>query len=287
VIDPDIRGKRVLVLEDQLVNQTVIQKQLQKLDVACTLVADGVKGLEILEKESFDLILCDCSMPVMNGYDFTRALRKREKAAHHIRVPVLALTANAFREDVDRCLEAGMDDFISKPVTMNRLSAMLTKWLRPVIAQSSPVSAVVTGMPITMPAEISSTAIDFAALQEIIGGDDPETLDLVLAAFLATARTSLTDIEEAISDGDPKRIKAATHGAKGDARNAAATALAKLYAELESKNKEGDRAASHALTLLAGAEVVRVEGVIREHLKLRSLASKIDLDALGKSWGRS
>src|SRR6202012_3802219 len=82
------------------------------------------------EKERFDLILCDCSMPEMNGYDFTRALRRCEASAGEGRhVPVIALTANAFREDADKCFEAGMDDFISKPVTMDRLAAMLLRWL--------------------------------------------------------------------------------------------------------------------------------------------------------------
>ena len=123
---PSLSGKRVLILEDRLLNQTVIQKQLKKLGVDCMLVANGVKGLEMLDRQRFDLILCDCSMPVMNGYEFTRALRQQESAqVDDRRVPVIALTANAFREDVDRCLENGMDDFISKPVTMDRLAAML------------------------------------------------------------------------------------------------------------------------------------------------------------------
>ena len=127
---PTLVGKRVLVLEDRLLNQTVIQKQLRKLGVDCALVDNGVKGLEMLDRQRFDLILCDCSMPVMNGYEFTQALRLRESTqpvARHI--PVIALTANAFREDVDRCLISGMDDFISKPVTIDRLAATMFRWL--------------------------------------------------------------------------------------------------------------------------------------------------------------
>jgi CheY-like chemotaxis protein len=122
--------KKVLVLEDRLVNQTVISRQLKTLNIACTIVGDGLLGLEALASGTYDVILCDCSMPRMNGYDFTRALRQREeerKDGSHI--PVIAMTANAFREDMEKCFAAGMDDFVSKPVTLDRLSTVLAHWL--------------------------------------------------------------------------------------------------------------------------------------------------------------
>ena len=287
-ISLDIRGKRVLVLEDRLVNQVVIRKQLLKLGIEATLAVDGVKGLEALDRGTFDIILCDCSMPVMNGYQFTRALRQREassKAPGHI--PVIALTANAFQEDVDRCIQSGMDDFMSKPVTMDRLSAMLGRWLKTGTKEpSSQVSA--RANTLARPAStLSIPAIDLSGLTEIMGSDDPEPITQVLAAFLATAGTSLAYIEEALASGDRKRIKAATHGAKGDARNASATALADIYAELESRNKDGDQAASQALATSAALEVRRVEDFIREHLKAVPLAKTDDASASVSQWGRS
>jgi len=286
-ISLDIRGKRVLVLEDRLVNQIVIQKQLRKLGIESVLAADGAQGLAILEKDSFDLILCDCSMPIMNGYQFTRALRKQEQSKQQSRIPVLALTANAFREDVDRCLESGMDDFISKPVTMDRLSAMLARWLRPANEEaSSRVSARTEGLGIT-PIATTTPIIDFSNLIEIMGADEPGTINQVLAAFLMTAATAQEHVEEAVLSGDRKRVKAATHGAKGDARNAAATALADIYAELEIKNKEGDDADLHDLAVSAGLEVRRAENFIREHLRVVAPNLRGEVSASNMNWGKS
>ena len=259
---PSLSGKRVLILEDRLLNQTVIQKQLKKLGVDCVLVVNGVKGLEMLDRQRFDLILCDCSMPVMNGYEFTRALRRRESAqVDDRRLPVIALTANAFREDVDRCLQSGMDDFISKPVTMDRLAAMLLRWLNP----HAPVAAASD----RAPSDDAGTAptIDIGALGEILGTTEPEMLDEVLAQFVSVAVESLSNVEAAVSSGDPDRIKAAAHGAKGEARCSAAMVLAGLYSELESQAEKNDRAAWQELIARTEVEVRRVEHFIQKRLR--------------------
>jgi signal transduction histidine kinase/DNA-binding NarL/FixJ family response regulator/HPt (histidine-containing phosphotransfer) domain-containing protein len=258
---PSLSGKRVLILEDRLLNQTVIQKQLKKLGVDCVLVANGVMGLEMLDRQRFDLILCDCSMPVMNGYEFTQALRRRESAqVNDRRVPVIALTANAFREDVDRCLESGMDDFISKPVTMDRLAAMLLRWLSPNAPAAAALGRAQTDHVGTAP------TIDIGALAEILGTNEPEMLNEVLAQFVSVVVESLSNVDAAVSSGDPDRIKAAAHGAKGEARCSAAIGLAGLYSELESQAKNNDRAASQELIARTEVEVRRVERFIRERL---------------------
>ena len=259
---PSLRGKRVLVLEDRLLNQNVIQKQLKKLGIDCVLAADGVKGLEMLAHQQFDLILCDCSMPMMNGYEFTQALRLRESArrdGHHM--PVIALTANAFREDVERCLKAGMDDFISKPVTMDRLAAMLVRWLSP------PGTTATAAVDQEKTDDIKVTPmIDIRALAEILGTNKPEMLNEVLAEFVGVAGNSLSNVEAAVTSGDPDRIKLAAHGAKGEARCAAAIGLAGLYSELERRAKDDDRAVSLELLIRTAVEVKHVRDFIQERL---------------------
>jgi signal transduction histidine kinase/CheY-like chemotaxis protein len=256
-IGPAIGGSRVLVLEDRLVNQTVIRKQLKKLGINCVLVANGALGLEALTRQEFDLVLCDCSMPEMNGYDFTRALRHREaETGGDRRLPVIALTANAFREDADKCREAGMDDFISKPVTMDRLAAVLVRWLT-VPGSGAPPAASGTGL---------GPMIDLSALSDILGSDEPNLLNQVLAEFLAAAGASLSDVESAVATGDPVSIKSAAHGAKGEARCAAATALSDLYAELDRTAKDGDRVVAQRLVARAATELCRVEDFIRGRL---------------------
>jgi HPt (histidine-containing phosphotransfer) domain-containing protein len=174
---------------------------------------------------------------------------------------VIALTANAFREDVERCLKAGMDDFISKPVTMGRLAAMLVRWLSP------------PGTTATAAVEQEKTddikvrpTIDIGALAEILGTSKPDMLNEVLAEFVGAAGDSLSNVEAAVSSGDPDRIKAAAHGAKGEARCAAAVRLAGLYSELEHKAESGDQAVSRELVARTAVEVRRVEDFIRERL---------------------
>ncbi|MET1026640.1 MAG: ATP-binding protein [Dongiaceae bacterium] len=258
---PALNGTHVLVLEDRLVNQTVIQKQLKKLGIDCTLAVNGIKGLEILDRRRFDLILCDCSMPEMNGYDFTRVLRRREASeTGGRRVPVIALTANAFHEDADKCFEAGMDDFISKPVTMDRLAAMLVRWL-------SPLDKTVATIDLKQRDDaVLGQMIDIQALAEILGTDEPETLNQVLTEFLETAGSSLSGVEAAVLKGASDHIEAAAHSAKGEARCAAATGLAELYAELERLAKKGDQAGAQGLAVRAATELRHVEDYIRGRL---------------------
>lgn len=256
-----LRGTHVLVLEDRLINQTVIRNQLTKLGVDCTLVVNGLKGLEMLERRSFDLVLCDCSMPGMDGYEFTRALREREASrGDGRRLTVIALTANAFREDAENCYAAGMDDFISKPVTMDRLSAALVKWMK---ASEMPAGRK-TGAAIAPP-------IDLLVLAEIMGSDDPDILTIMLVEFRAVVGVSLAEVEAAVSSGACERVRAAAHGAKGEARSAAANRLAALYGDIERVARDGDQSALQGLVGQAAAEVRRVLDFIRERLGTASL----------------
>jgi len=249
-----LKEKRFLVLEDRLANQTIIQKQLRKLGIACTLVPNGLRGLDALKQERFDLILCDCSMPEMNGYDFTRAVRRQEAAAQDgRRIPIIAMTANAFREDAEQCFEAGMDDFISKPVTLARMATVLRSWLNPAAEVSE------SGNPVPMDVAERSRAIDMDLLAEMLGTDDRTELDEILTLFLPVARASLADMEKALSSGCAEAIAAAAHGAKGEAQSAAAIGLAGVYAEIERQTKGGNIDGLGAFGALAAAEVRRVE----------------------------
>ncbi|WP_337997502.1 ATP-binding protein [Oleispirillum naphthae] len=258
---PGLTGMQVLVLEDRVVNQTVIQKQLKKLGIDCMLAINGIKGLEVLDHQDFDLILCDCFMPRMDGYEFTRVLRKREAdQADGLHVPVIALTANAFREDADKCLEAGMDDFISKPVTMDRLIAMLVKWLPP----AKPVS-VASNQPRSDQAD-TIQMIDMEALAEILGTNEPDMLNQMLSEFLTVAGTSLAEVETAVLSGGADSIKSAAHGAKGEARYAAASGLAGLYAEVE-RQANDDSGSLRDLLARAAVEIHRIEEFVRGRLE--------------------
>ncbi|MCH9651473.1 MAG: response regulator [Deltaproteobacteria bacterium] len=123
------QGYRVLVAEDNSINQVVIASQLEVLGIACQLAVGGLEALAALEKGSFDLILMDCQMPGLDGYQTTERIRQGESEGH--RAPIIALTASAVQQDLDRCFEAGMDDVLSKPYREDQLRAVLNRWLPP------------------------------------------------------------------------------------------------------------------------------------------------------------
>ncbi|MCB2109015.1 MAG: response regulator, partial [Rhodobacteraceae bacterium] len=258
-----LNGKNVLVLEDSLVNQTVISRQLRLFGIQFTIAADGQKGLEALDQREFDCILCDCSMPVMNGFEFTRIVREREaregENRHRI---IIALTANAFREDEEKCKAAGMDDFMSKPVTLGRLSSALDKWIGAGSTKQAPPAPVqkMNGSPVN-----GSPAIDLSALTDILGTDDRELQNGLLTDFVHTAHESLAGIEGAFEENDFVQLKAVAHKAKGESRSMGAAGLGDLYAALEEAAKAKDAKKIEDLKGLTASAVRGVEEFVSRH----------------------
>ena len=125
---PD-RALKVLVVEDEAVNQRVVVRMLSRLGMESALATNGEAALRQLQGDRFDAILMDCQMPVMDGYDASRAIRARE-ASQGGHIPIIGLTANAMPGDRERCLEAGMDDYITKPLAQRVLDETLARWLR-------------------------------------------------------------------------------------------------------------------------------------------------------------
>jgi CheY-like chemotaxis protein len=122
-------GYRILVAEDQSVNWKLVDRLLEKRGHEAVNAADGESALKRLESEHYDLVLMDCQMPLLDGYETTRELRRREAAQNRSRVPIVAMTASAMQGDRERCLEAGMDDYLAKPITAERLDELLDRWL--------------------------------------------------------------------------------------------------------------------------------------------------------------
>jgi CheY-like chemotaxis protein len=123
------RGVRILVAEDNVINQKVAQSILSKLGCKADVVANGLEAVRALELINYDLVLMDCQMPEMGGFEATAVIRDPESKVLNHKVPVIAMTANAMKGDREQCIEAGMDDYLSKPAKKDELAGILEKWL--------------------------------------------------------------------------------------------------------------------------------------------------------------
>jgi CheY-like chemotaxis protein len=122
----ELKEVRILVVEDNVVNQRLAMKLLEKLGCWVDVAANGVEAVNRLKKFSYDLILMDCQMPEMDGYEATAEIRRREGASRH--TPIIAMTAHAMLGDREKCLSAGMDDYVAKPIKKETVLEMIMKW---------------------------------------------------------------------------------------------------------------------------------------------------------------
>jgi signal transduction histidine kinase/ActR/RegA family two-component response regulator/HPt (histidine-containing phosphotransfer) domain-containing protein len=220
---------RVLAVEDNAVNRRLLVRQLERLGCSCEAVSDGEGALAALERGEFGLVLLDCQMPGLDGYQTAAEIRRRERG--HRRVPIVALTANATAADRRRCLDAGMDDFVPKPATLDDLSAALDRWDRP----------------------FDETAL--AAFADVAAG--PGGLKPLLEQFLEDADGRLRAAREALARGDAQACGGEAHALKGAAAAVGAGGLRELARRMEEAGRAGDADALPRLLAQAEAEAAR------------------------------
>jgi len=138
-MSPTAKSSRILIVEDDLANQFGTASILKHLGYKVAVANNGQEALELLYKNEYALVLMDCSMPVMNGYDATVIIRDQTSKVRNHAIPIIALTSNARREDRNKCLAVGMNDYLSKPILIPDLLAMMEKWaaIEPTVANCS------------------------------------------------------------------------------------------------------------------------------------------------------
>ena len=240
------RSLKILVAEDNSVNQKLITRLLEKRGHRVTLASNGVQALAALEKAPYDLVLMDVQMPGMDGLEATTLLRAREKASGEHQA-VVAMTALVMKGDRDRCMAAGMDGYLSKPIAPQELDDVLDRYRSPGHAEATVAepSSVLEG-PILVKdlfQRIDGDRIFLSELLQLLREDSPEQI--------RTAR-------EAIANGNAAALQRVGHALRGALANLAAPTAAAIAGELESKGKAGD-ISSAAITLSAfESELTRV-----------------------------
>jgi two-component system sensor histidine kinase/response regulator len=223
------KGARVLVAEDNEVNQKVAVRLLEKQGYRVEVADNGREALEACKRSRYDAVLMDGQMPGMDGFEATQRIRAEEGADR--RTPIIAMTASAMKGDRERCLEAGMDDYVSKPVTPESLEAVLKKWVKtppsasPVVPASPPLSA--------------DELLDEAVIQSLMSVDEDGTLmDEVVATFLRIAPARLTALHKA-ARGNAVQLERAAHSFLGSCGNLGCRRMAELCARLEVLGRSG------------------------------------------------
>jgi len=231
----------ILVVEDNAVNQQVMAGILGILGYNADIVADGSSALQALRASAYAMVLTDCEMPEMDGYELTRRIRDPLSGVLNPQIPVIAVTAHSLSGDREHCMAAGMDDYLSKPIRPDLLDKALTQWIgagRSFVEGVKPDPA--EALKPEPPAEIQFDADD---LVERLMGNRPLAIRIA-ETFVNNMPRELLALSTAIGNSDGEAIVIAAHSIKGAAANAAGTSLANLAAQLESLGRAGDIASA-------------------------------------------
>ncbi|MDY0325394.1 MAG: response regulator [Candidatus Cloacimonadaceae bacterium] len=244
-----LRGIRVLLAEDNLTNQEIIQAVLEEAGMNVAIAANGKVVVRMVQEQIFDVVLMDVQMPEMDGYDATRAIRGLAPPVQQI--PIIAMTAHAMKGDEEKCLAAGMNGYVAKPITQERLFRTLWRWTRArKEAPKGPEAALATPAPALLkegelPESLPGLEIG-AAMRAL--SFEPDVFRRILFKFFETNQTTLSSIRAAIAAGDNKALRYLAHSLKGSAGNIAAIELESAARELEViAQQEGDLAVAPEL----------------------------------------
>lgn len=260
--------KLILVVEDNETNQDVISTQLKILGFGVEVAGNGFEGLELWKSGRFDLVLADCHMPVMDGFEMTKEIRNHEQEQAWQRVPIIAITANALKGEAERCVSAGMDDYLSKPVEIARLRNTLMRWL----SQRVDANASADGNSNSDSGTLEHTRdpVDPTIMKEILGSEKPALFARMMTSFVKKAGADVKSLLDALDSGDSERAGMLAHKLKSAARSIGAGEFSDHCAMIELGAKEG-----HALETKESGDRLKhlfheVDMFVREYSRAHS-----------------
>ena len=238
----------ILLVEDNLINQQVALGILQIQGYSVTVVNNGREALDAYAQGAFDLILMDCHMPEMDGFEATREIRGRERSSIGKRVPIIALTANAMAQDREECLSTGMDDHLSKPFSMQTMQDMLDRWMP---QAASTKSAAAAELAARGPAK-AAAALDRRVLDQLSTLLKPERLARAINFYLVESPKLIQKLKQAASANDAPEIVRSAHSLKSSSANLGASVLSRYCEDIEASARRAD--AEEACKLFAKIE---------------------------------
>jgi CheY-like chemotaxis protein len=247
---PSLKGPKLLLVEDNIDNQKLMIRLLRRHGYECDVAANGNQALAIVSHCDYPLVLMDCQMPEMDGFQATAAIREREGESRH--TPIIAMTAHALPGDRERCLKAGMDDYISKPVDERLLSRAIGRW------------APIAGQTVSRPAGQIATAVEEPAPTtsgcERIRIHAVEGLEDLIPGYLANCRKNLLTLADVVANADLDAARVIGHGMKGCGQGYGFAAITEIGREIE-----------HAAAGLDAA------GVSAQLVRLEDFLSRVDV----------
>ncbi|EQD67130.1 multi-sensor hybrid histidine kinase [mine drainage metagenome] len=249
------RRERILVAEDYEINQKVILRQLGLLGFSADVIVNGHDALKCWRRGDYAMLLTDLHMPEMDGFGLTAAIRREEGEGK--RLPIVAVTANALKEVEAHCKEVGMDDYLSKPVLLDKLKAMLEKWL------PAPDPHATQGDTAALPARKHLALLDTSVLAQLVG-DDPAVIADFLQDYQRSAQDMAMRIQSALALGDWKAVRDGAHKLKSSSLSVGALDLGDVCARLEHAGRMADAEAGQALASEFGNAMTGVLAAIHQ-----------------------
>lgn len=260
---------KILVVEDSALNQKVILKQLRNLGCQADIAVNGQAALAMLAETNYDIVLMDCQMPVLNGYDATREIRRLEGQDQH--TVVIAMTASATEADQEKCAKAGMDGYLNKSVTETELVTLFRRWCPIMFAadeaispipgeQTSSISTHTAASPSVEPLE---SIVALARLNHITRGNVALQIE-VLQAFIEDVQADLTATKKAILTQDLVTIQHRAHQIKGASANVGVSSMQAIAGQLEHQTRQGLLEGATGLVVEIEAALERVQSFLSE-----------------------
>jgi PAS domain S-box-containing protein len=285
----------VLIVEDSSTNQVVAMSMLEGYGLKIDIVDNGLRAVEAVSKKAYDLVFMDCQMPKMDGYEATKAIREMERAPRNgdsadRRLPIVAMTAHAMQGDLETCIAAGMDDYLSKPFKKGQLVMVLRRWIKKRAFTHSPTDRprdraifkteeqpsadeTMNNDPLSGAPSSSAPLIDCTVLDEIMsfkkdGGR--ALLDNVIALYTKNTSVRIAALRDAIARGDAGEMKLQAHTMKSGSASVGAISLSALFAELESISGVYEMEKASALIDRAEEEFGAVSVALKRELQRRT-----------------